>query len=165
MQIEKRISIHNTTIEKVYKMWATIDGMEQWLLRMCAYKKTETDWYSAFDVVTAGALYSWYWYGVSNDAVRNGKIVEANGIDKLAFTFTQDETINNIYVVNLHIEADAVICTLLISDMQMDSKDANAYYTDTISSWTFYLTNLKSVLEKGHDLRNKNEQITNVLNN
>jgi hypothetical protein len=32
-----------------------------------------------------------------------------------------------------------------------------------MSGWSFFMVNLKSILENGYDLRNKNEELKNVI--
>jgi hypothetical protein len=38
------------------------------------------------------------------------------------------------------------------------------YHLGCKTGWTFYLANLKSLMEGGIDLRNKNEKIQRVIN-
>ena len=53
----------------------------------------------------------------------------------------------------------------LLQDSIPDTAEGKHYWhLGCKTGWTFYLTNLKSLLEGGIDLRNKDEQIKNVLN-
>jgi len=45
-----------------------------------------------------------------------------------------------------------------------DEKAKVSWHLGCATGWTFYLTNLKSILEGGLDLRNKDELLTNVVN-
>lgn len=159
----KRINI-NAPIEKVYEKWATINGMESWFLRMCAYKKSDTEWYSAFDTVEAGTTFSWYWHGWSDDVVEKGKIIEANGKDFLKFTFGQEGAENMICTIRIYIEENETICEILQENTPVDEKGKTHYHIGCSIGWTFYLANLKSILEGGIDLRNKNIEIKKVIN-
>jgi hypothetical protein len=38
------------------------------------------------------------------------------------------------------------------------------YFIECGSGWSFYLVNLKSILEGGPDLRNKNPDVKHVIN-
>ncbi len=160
----KRININNTTIEKVYKMWATIDGMEQWFLRMCAYKKTETEWYSAFENVETGAKYSWYWHGWPDDVTEKGEIIEANNIDTIKFNFGQKGAETMQCTIKIYTESETIICEITQNNIPTDENGKTHFHIGTLTGWTFYLTNLKSILEGGIDLRNKNDQLKNLLN-
>jgi hypothetical protein len=49
--------------------------------------------------------------------------------------------------------------------MPMDNESGQRYFfIECGKGWTFYMTNLKSILEGGIDLRNKNERKQNVIN-
>jgi hypothetical protein len=45
-----------------------------------------------------------------------------------------------------------------------DETEQQYFYMECDKGWTFYLTNLKSVLEGGLDMRNKNLNIQQVIN-
>jgi hypothetical protein len=45
-----------------------------------------------------------------------------------------------------------------------DDESKALYFVGCGEGWTFYLANLKSILEGGIDLRNKNVSINNVVN-
>ncbi len=158
-----RVNIKNTTIEKVYAMWATISGMEQWFLRMCAYKKEETVWLGAFDKVIEGALFSWYWHGWPDTVSEKGKIIIANGIDNLQFTFGQPGAENMLCEVKIYTEQNEIICELKQSNIPVDEKGKSYFHIGSLTGFTFYLTNLKSIMEGGIDLRNKNEALKNIM--
>jgi hypothetical protein len=158
-----RVNIKNTTVAKVYDMWATINGMEQWFLKLCAYKKDDATWYSAFDKVEASAIFSWYWHGWPDTVVEKGKITAANSIDNLTFTFGQEGAENMQCQIKIFAEQDEIICELQQSNIPIDEKGKTYFHIGSLTGWTFYLTNLKSIVEGGIDLRNKNEAITKVI--
>jgi len=56
------------------------------------------------------------------------------------------------------------IVELVQSEIALDEDSRMSNYVGCSRGWTFYLTNLKSVLEGGIDLRNKNGNLINVLN-
>ena len=46
----------------------------------------------------------------------------------------------------------------------LDEESKVNYHLGCMEGWTFYLANLKSILEGGIDLRNKNVNLTKVIN-
>lgn len=47
----------------------------------------------------------------------------------------------------------------------MENREEQQYFfIECRKGWTFYMTNLKSILENGPDLRNKNIHIREVIN-
>ena len=51
-----------------------------------------------------------------------------------------------------------------LTQSRIPEDENRGIYVDCSYGWTFYLANLKSVLEGGIDLRNKNVDIQNVVN-
>jgi len=50
------------------------------------------------------------------------------------------------------------------SDIPLDEDSIHNLYVGCSRGWTFYLTNLKSILEGGIDLRNRNINLVDVIN-
>lgn len=53
---------------------------------------------------------------------------------------------------------------LRLDQFEIGSDDDRNIFLGCGEGWTFYLANLKSILEGGMDLRNKNEKIRAVIN-
>jgi len=49
-------------------------------------------------------------------------------------------------------------------EIPTDEKSMQSFYVGCKTGWTFYLANMKSILEGGIDLRNKNEKLQQMLN-
>jgi len=45
-----------------------------------------------------------------------------------------------------------------------DVNEQQYFYVECGKGWTFYMANLKSILEGGHELRNKNINLHQVIN-
>lgn len=101
--------------------------------------------------------YTWSWHGSNN--VAEGNIIETNGKDLLKFTFLE-------CLVTVHIKKDSGenVIELVQSQIPLDEESRLNYYVGCTRGWTFYMTNLKSILEGGIDLRNKNIDLTHVIN-
>ena len=154
----KRISL-NASLENIYKAWATSEGIENWFLEQAEFTKTDGKLREKDSEVQAGDNYTWYWFGYPN-YVANGKVLETNGKDSLSFTFSGGCIVN----ISIKQEDKETICELTQTMPQEKIEEQQYYFIECGKGWTFYLTNLKSTLEGGLDLRNKNDNLTNMVN-
>ena len=132
--------------------------IERWFLRSAEYVGFDGKAKDRELGVEAGDSYLWRWHGYLDDVSESGSVVEANGQDKFAFTFTHGCLVS----VTITEEHGETVVELTQSQMP-DDPDRNSYI-DCSYGWTFFLANLKSVLEGGIDLRNRNVDIQNVVN-
>jgi len=160
----KRIPIQ-APLEDVYRAWASEAGLESWFLRLSEFITTDGDPRDAYDYVQPGDLYKWLWHGWGDEVIHYGKILETNGQDMLSFTFDAGDRTNDMQVrVTLGRDRDYTIVELTQSHIPMDEQSKFLYHIGCMEGWTFYLTNLKSILEGGLDLRNKDVEIKKVIN-
>ena len=144
--------------QTVYDFFATRDGMESWFLRLCEYRDAEGNECTPYQLVDEGFSYKWLWHGWADDVEENGKILEANGEDLFEFTFNSNGTTDMIVTVNIEEEEDECIVKLKQFNIPNDEKGKTHFHLGCSEGWTFYLANLKSIMEGGIDLRNKNPQ-------
>jgi uncharacterized protein YndB with AHSA1/START domain len=154
----RRIPI-NAPVESIYNALATRNGMESWFLRKAEFKTSEGVLLDHTQKVKAKDTYNWYWHGWDDNTVEKGEILEANGIDKLSFTFGREGIVN----IKIYVEDNETIVDLIQSQILTTEEGKVNYHLGCSVGWTFYLANLKSVLEGGLDLRNKNDNLKNVV--
>jgi uncharacterized protein YndB with AHSA1/START domain len=159
----KKITI-NAAADAIYHSWATKQGMESWFLRQCNYTAEAGEALPGDMPVQKGNLYTWRWHGWPDETIEKGTILEANGVDTLSFTFGQEGAAGMICTVRVYAEQDETICELVQKNIPVDDMGKSHYFVGCNTGWTFYMTNLKSILEGGVDLRNKNTAVKNVLN-
>jgi uncharacterized protein YndB with AHSA1/START domain len=159
----KRIAI-NAHTDVVYRSWATKQGMESWFLRQCNYTGPGGEALPEDMPVQKENHYTWYWHGWPDETKENGTILEANGVDTLSFTFGQEGAAGMICTVRVFAEEGETICELVQKNIPLDDMSKSNYFVGCNTGWTFYMANLKSILEGGIDLRNKNVAVKNVLN-
>jgi uncharacterized protein YndB with AHSA1/START domain len=156
-------------LEKVYPAWATPAGLESWFLRKAlmtggadasAAAAGKAAFRPANEPIQKGDRYEWYWHGYPDSVMEKGAITAANGKDHFAFTFAMDCPVS----VSLFREHDETIVELVESSLPVRGEEAliKRYIGDS-KGWIFYLTNLKSILEGGIDLRNHREELKNVI--
>ena len=153
----RRITV-NSPRRSIYEAWAVPSQIERWFLRSAEYVAFDGKTRGRDEAVETGDAYFWRWHGYLDDVSESGRVVEANGKDRFVFTFTS----NCIVTVDIREENGETVVELTQSNIPED-KD-RGIYIDCGYGWAFYLGNLKSVLEGGVDLRNKNTDIKNVIN-
>ena len=112
------------------------------------------------DLAQKGDKYRWLWLGWSDETVQLGEILEATGTDFFQFTF-HDPMVVSIRIIE---ENGTNIVELTQTNIELDEDSRKNYFVGCGEGWTFYLANLKSVLEGGLDLRNRDVNIKSVIN-
>jgi uncharacterized protein YndB with AHSA1/START domain len=159
----KRINI-KASPEEIYMHWVTQDGLERWFLRLAEFTKTNGALRRRNELCLEKDNYKWLWHGWPDSMVEFGEILEANGKDCLRFTFCSAEAKTDMKVeVVIREEEGESIVELVQTNIPTDDHGKMYYHIGCMQGWSFYLTNLKSILEGGIDLRNKNEKIQNVI--
>ena len=158
-QFTKRITIKAPS-KSIYDAWATQQGLESWFLRLAQFKKPDGNFRPKNSHIEKGDQYKWLWFGYDDSMAEEKEILSANGWDQLQFSFSG----GCIVTVSIKQEEGETICEL-VQQMPMDDVNEQQYFfIECGKGWTFYMTNLKSILEGGPDLRNKNVHIQQVIN-
>jgi uncharacterized protein YndB with AHSA1/START domain len=157
-EFKLRVNI-NTSVEKAYRAWATPQGLETWFLSKALFKDAGGNLRVAESLIQKGDNYEWYWHGHPDSVVEKGKVLTANEKNKFSFTFSMGCPVS----ISIYSECDEIIVELQESDLPVDEETKLKHYLADSKGWLFYLSNLKSVLEGGLDLRNKKIELTNVI--
>lgn len=154
-----RINV-NAPADKLYHAWATREGMEYWFLRLSEYKRPDGTPRARDEKVSKGDTFKWLWYGYPDETVEYGNILDCNDRDLFRFSFGKAGNCT----VRIYPEQDETIVELMQDEIPTDENGMQYYHLGCKTGWTFYLANLKSLYEGGRDLRNKNENLQQVLN-
>jgi len=158
-QFTKRIPI-KASAKAIYAASTTQQGLESWFLRLAQFTKADGSPRLKNNHFAAGDKYKWLWYGYDETVVEEKEILSANGWDQLKFSFSG----GCIVTVSIKQEVGETICEL-VQDMPMeDPVEQQHFFIECGKGWGFYMANLKSVLEGGFDLRNKNINLKEVIN-
>ncbi len=158
-QFTKRITIQATP-QAIYDAWTTQEGIERWFLRLAEFKTKDGVVRKRNESIAGGDKYKWLWFGYDDSAMEANEILLANGKDELRFGFSGGCIVD----VRVKSEDNETICELTQAMPMENEKDQRHFFIECGKGWTFYLANLKSILEGGIDLRNKNVNIQNVVN-
>lgn len=153
-----RINVKAST-EALYKAWATRKGIEKWFLRVSEFKSKDGKLRKDDELVEAGDDYKWLWFGYPDEVVEQGKILDLNGKDYFRFSFGKAGDCS----VRIKKEEGEAIVELEQENIPTDEHAKQYWHLGCKTGWTFYFANLKSMMEGGIDLRNKNEKIQNVI--
>jgi len=146
--------------EVIYSMWATQHGLETWFLREALFTATGDETRDAKSYIEAGDTYTWRWHGYDDTATEHGEILEADGKSTIKFVFGQAGDVT----IRIYEEQGENMVELVQDNIPTDEKGRAYYHMGCSTGWVFYLANLKSILEGGIDLRNKNVALQRVLN-
>jgi uncharacterized protein YndB with AHSA1/START domain len=146
--------------EKLYKAWATRRGMEEWFLRISEFSRPDGTVLKTDERVKQGDKYKWMWHGWPDETVELGKIIEANGVDFLKFSF------GNAGICSVSIQPHKEECIVRLKQEEIpDTEEGRQnWHLGCKTGWTFYMANMKSILEGGIDLRNKELSTMELLN-
>ena len=150
----------NTPMQKVYDAWTTRANLENWFLRKAEFKKPDGILIVNNDMIQKGDTYEWLWHGHPDTTAEHGVVTEANGKDRFQFIFGKAGTVT----VQLKDMGDCTEMVLTQDNIPTDEQSKMNYHVGCSTGWTFYFANIKSILEGGLDLRNKNSSYSNVIN-
>lgn len=154
----KRIPVA-TDVATVYKAWTTQDELEKWFLRKAEFTKPNGGLRNRNEAIQKGDQYDWKWHGYPDSTFEKNEIVEANGKDFLQFGFSG----NCLVSVKIYTAEGETIVEITQENIPINDNPETNLLVGCGEGWTFYLANLKSYLQGGIDLRNKNEKIKGVI--
>jgi uncharacterized protein YndB with AHSA1/START domain len=141
----------DTDVRKVYQAWTTPVGLESWFLRKANFYAIAGRLREPHESILKEDVYEWYWHGFDDSAVERGQVLEVNSIDFLKFTFSGGSVVS----VSLSCKNGLTIVELTQENIPEESDPSKNLFVQCQLGWTFYLANLKSIMEGGIDLRNK----------
>lgn len=157
-EFKLRVNIR-TDIQRAYQAIATPAGLESWFLRKAEFKDKNGVARAKEAPLLEGDTYEFYWHGYPDSVVEKGKILGSNGENRFSFTFSH----NCPVTVSIYTEFGETIVELVESNLPTDEATRMRHYVGDSKGWIFYLTNLKSILETGYDLRNRKVELTDVI--
>ncbi|MBK8365240.1 MAG: SRPBCC domain-containing protein [Bacteroidetes bacterium] len=157
-QFTKRIQI-KSDLATIYNSWTKSAELEKWFLSKAVYFDSNGKNISATENVSAGCKYEWNWF--AQNYFESGKVITANGTDLFEFTFAGECKVQ----VKLSEVKNYVLVEITQKEIPLDNNSIQNIILGCAFVWTFYLINLKSVLEGGLDLRNKDSQMEGLVNN
>ena len=145
-------------LKTMYAAWTKSSEIEKWFLSNADYFDADNQLAGKNNYVHEGYAYEWSWY--LWEGIEKGKITGANGTDFIRFTFADQ----CIVEIKLSKSGDFTLVELTQNHIPIDDDSKINVRLGCHTGWSFYLVNLKSVYECGLDLRNKNADLTGMIN-
>jgi uncharacterized protein YndB with AHSA1/START domain len=157
-EFKLRVNI-KTPIGDAYRAWATPAGLDSWFIGKTVFTAKDGVVRSGEDLLKEGDEYTLSFRDRPDVVILTGKVLKANDKDLFSFTFSKGCPVT----VSIYSEHGETIVQLLESNLPTDEETIRKHFVGDTKGWIFYLINLKSVLEGGLDLRNRNSAIRNVI--
>lgn len=148
----------NAPLSDVYKIIASQVGLEKWFMGKALYADSSGSSRAPAEFSQRGDTFSWHW--LEKDLNITGTVLEAITNEKFSFTF------GPTFEVTISVKEDngRTLLTLTQKYAKKDADKNDFAYVNCCTCWVFFLTNLKSVIEHNHDLRETlvdNESLVN----
>lgn len=138
----------NAPAEKVYEYAATPSGIIKWFIGKAKYYYKDVNIRLGNEFAMKGDSFLWTW--LNKDLELKGIVTEAEENKVFQFTFSP------LYLVTLKFFPENGKTKLTLTQEYQESAVKNDFnYINCCVCWVFFLTNLKSVMEYGIDLREK----------
>ncbi|OFZ11810.1 MAG: hypothetical protein A3D92_00425 [Bacteroidetes bacterium RIFCSPHIGHO2_02_FULL_44_7] len=157
-QFSKRVFI-NADLPIAYAAWTKSAELEKWFLSKAAFRSKDGKEVLPTEQVLSESTYRWSWFAQNH--FEEGRVNHANGKDFLEFTFAGNCRVQ----VRLTDVKGQTLVELTQVEIPQDDNSKENIRLGCAFGWTFYLLNLKSVLEGGLDLRNRDPELIGVVNN
>ena len=145
--------------QTIFSRWTSQSGLESWFLRKAEFKKPDGNPRKPNDQIQINDSYEWMWHGYPDEVSETGKILDL-GEAILKFSFGKAGNVT----VTIKEELGQQILELLQDEIPTDENSKMNYYLGCSKGWVYHLTNLKSIIEGGLNLTNRNEELKDVLN-
>ncbi len=136
-QFTQRVAVA-APVDQVFKMWTDPEHLRNWFV---------TD---AKIELKKGGKYEWKWIAGVKE---KGKVIDFKKPSKITFTFA-----GSICEVTVKKDKRGSLVTLHQHKIPKTEKGKSDIHLNCSCGWTFYLTNLKTYLEYGIDLREANSK-------
>lgn len=128
----KKIAI-KSTVSELYDAWTIPQKLENWFLSEAIFERPHEGEVNEGENLRANDSYRWSWYLF--ETVEKGKIIDANGVNLLKFTFAGDCVVE----VMLTQIADHTVVELTQSNIPTDDQSKRGIRLGCDSGWSFFL--------------------------
>jgi len=141
---------YRAPIEAVFAAWATPAGLESFFIGEADHTGPDGGPREPHGVCAAGDRYRWRWL---HDFELAGEVVACDPPHRVAYTFGSDMQ----FEIRLRQREGAVEAALRQTGCATQDPARAWQHLNCRSCWVYFMTNLKSVLEHGTDLRDREQ--------
>jgi uncharacterized protein YndB with AHSA1/START domain len=146
----------NKSIDKVYNLAATAGGLSKWFIDKAEFFNNGS-LRNDHEFSAPGDKYKIYW--LYKDYSSGGEVIKVQKNKVFKFTFGDA----GIVTISLSEENGKTLVELKQENYTGKEYDHDSYVNCYVC-WTFYLANLKSVLEKNYDMRDRENYMEGFVN-
>lgn len=155
-QFTREIFIH-ADLPTVFRAWAKPGEITKWFIANADVTKTDNQPRPANEIIQPGDNYHWRWH---QDLHTHGTILDVIENERLQFTFGEQEINSDekIIVTVTFTELDDCTSVVLKQENLPDNERSHVqWHMGCNMGWSFFMTNLKALIEHGIDLRETNQ--------
>jgi uncharacterized protein YndB with AHSA1/START domain len=146
---------YNAHITRVFRLWTEAEGLESFFIERCIYTNSRDEARDNSERPEVGDSYSWQF---RHDFSLEGEVTAY--VDKKQFSFTFGQMHVDVYFRVLNNQTEVQ----LVQTMIPSTAEGQVFgHLNCRSCWTFFLTNLSSVLDSGKDLRDANLSLVSSM--
>ena len=145
----------NIQKEEIINAWMSQENLENWFLKLAEFTTPGGEKRKREEKIRPGDSYRWKWFGWPDSVDEHGNLLNPEQGEFLRFQF------GNAGIVSVRIaqEHGQNILRLVQEKIPLDEESRMNFYVGCKTGWTFYMLNLKSILQNGPDLRNKQSEL------
>lgn len=147
----------DTPVKDVYDLFGKAEGLTKWFIGETVYTSSSEKIREAGEYIETGDIYTWHW--LAKDLSLSGKVIDIIDGKTIKFTF------GSTYNVTMEVKEDSGRSLFTLKQEYSSGKGRNDFaHINCCVCWAFFITNMKSVLEYGNDLREisiDNEELIN----
>ncbi len=139
----------------VFDAWAIPNELVKWFIAEADYTMNGQGKRGGTERIGPGDQYHWRWH---QDLATTGVICDVVSNEQIRFTFgKQSPKSDTNVIVTVQVEEleDGYTKLSLTQENMTDSEYGRHYHLSCNLGWSFFMTNLKGLLEHGIDLREK----------
>ena len=142
-----------TDVETAFNYWAKANKIIQWFIRKAEYTSNEGKEREGDEIIQTGDSYKWVF---GSELTMNGTILEIDKNRLIRFTFGKKEPESDEYVqvkVTFKEKNGQTRITVFQNNIADSPFGQVTYNLSCVLGWSYYMTNLRSIIESGYDLR------------
>lgn len=146
------LNIHK---DEIINAWMTQKALENWFLKLAEFTTPGGEKRKRQEQIKPGDSYRWQWFGWPDSVEEHGKLLNPEQGEFLRFQFGKAGVVG-VRIVEEH---GHIVLRLIQENIPVDEESKMNFYVGCKTGWTFYMLNLKSILQDGPDLRNKRSEL------
>jgi len=146
-------------VNEIFSKWATPKGITEWFIKKAQYESENKDTRSAGEFIKKGDYYTWEF---DAGLIMRGKILDVHENSSLKFTFGKKEPgSDEDVIVNVDLKEQGEMTVIEITQNNIADNEYGhvTYNLSCMVGWSYYLTNLRSIIESGLDFREKDKEL------